>query len=129
MSLKKIKYPSTFLRTFFEQKRTIEPESFQTVYKWLEKKFSPIRTEKGQVDTQKSNCFQIIYKLLGKTTLTYSHWGKVNAHLNCKEFSKHLQPAARKIAKQKSRYIGNRNKRGEKISPRSYSVESLCNSF
>ena len=55
------KYPSTFLRTFFEQKRTIEPESFQTVYKLLEKQFSPIRTGRGQVETQKSNCFQNIY--------------------------------------------------------------------
>ena len=36
---------------------------------------------------------------------------------------------ARKFAKQKSRYTGNRNKRGEKTSPRSYSVGSLCNSF
>ena len=39
------------------------------------------------------------------------------------------KPATRKNTKQKSRYIGNRNKSGEKISPRSYSVGSLCNSF
>ena len=59
-------YPSTFLRTFFEQKRTIEPESFQTVYKWLEKQFSLIPTGRGQVETQKPKCFQNIYKSLGK---------------------------------------------------------------
>ena len=62
MSLKKIKYPSTFLRTFFEWKRTIEPENIQTVYKWLEKQFSLIPTGRGQMDTQKSKCLQNIYK-------------------------------------------------------------------
>ena len=126
---KMFKYPFTYLRTFFEWKLAFLFESFKTVYKWLEKQFSPIRTEKGQVDTQKSKCFQIIYKLIGKTSLTYSHWETANAHPTCKVFSIHLQPAARKNAKQKSRYIGNRNKRGEKDSPRSYSVGSLCNSF
>ena len=61
---KKFKYPSTFLRTFFEQKRTIEPESFQTVYKWLEKQFSLIPTGRGQVETQNRKSFQSVYNEL-----------------------------------------------------------------
>ena len=68
-------YPSTFLRTFFEQKRTIEPESFQTVYKWLEKQFSLIPTEKQQMHTQLAKYFQNIYnppqeKLQNKKAVT-----------------------------------------------------------
>ena len=49
-----------------------------------------------------SNCLQVTRK----TILTYSHWERPNGHPKIKMFTKPLQPAARKIAKQKSRYIG-----------------------
>ena len=69
------KYPSTFLRTFFEWKLASLLKSFQIVYKWLEKQFSLIPTGRGQMDTQKLKCFQNIYnppqeKLQNKKAVT-----------------------------------------------------------
>ena len=59
-----------------------------------------------------------------KTILTYSHWERPNGHPKIKMFTKPLQPAARKIAKQKSRYILRATETSveEKFFPRRYSV-------
>ena len=60
------KYPSTFLRTFFEWKLASLLKSFQIVYKWLEKQFSLIPTGRGQMDTQNRKSFQSVYNELKK---------------------------------------------------------------
>ncbi len=84
------------------------------------------------MDTHNQNCFQFVYRLTVKTTLTYMHWERQSGNPKDETFSKYLQPAA-KNAKQKSRYILRATETSveEKFFPRRYSVfkPKICNGF
>ena len=84
---------------------------------WHGNNSSLIRTGRVQMDTLNRNCFQFVYRLTIKTTLTYMHWERLSGNPKAEIFLKHLQLAARKLQNKKAAtYFGQQKQAWKKNS-------------